>query len=260
VSIVDPFDVLREHLRSQFVPDPITSVEALVDDIFSGAIRPPDLRRRRGRRAFGFGAGALLIVTGGVAAANLIRRDHVTKPEIGVVCRAEANRQSNLTDIGIQADPVGACRAQWESGEMNRVRDGLDNGAPVDPSDISVPYLVACVSQTGVLEVFPVDPGDTCEAVDLAPVPPTTAGVDPLVALQERIVWEINGHCVSPADAPARIEQMLADLGLEGWTIQVGTERPDEPCSRVGFDAELRTVFVVHGPIPEETLPYSTDP
>jgi hypothetical protein len=261
VSVIDPFDVLREHLRAQDVPDPLTTVDALVEDILSGAIPAPDLRRRsrRARRALGFGLGAVVLAGGSLAAATLLRQEEVTSPHVGATCRAAASRTANMYTVGVTDDPVGACRALWESGVMNQVRDNAMD-VPVPASEISVPELVSCISEVGAIEVFPVRPGETCDVLDLAPLGTVDLVGNPLVLLQERISTEINMTCIATEDAPPIISQMLRDLDLGGWTIVIGSHRPEAPCSIVGLAPEERRIYVVHSPLPPPSTVMDTLP
>jgi len=263
MSTFDPEVVLRRHLRAQVVPDPVTSVVDLVEGVLNGSIPAPKLRRRGrpGRRGFTIGV-TVAVVAGGTLAATLVRREDVTQPHQGGLCRVAASVTAGGRQLGVSADPVAECRELWASGDMDRHRDNLDPTAPVDPAEVVVPPLVACISSAGLVDVYP---ATSCDDLDLVPADSTDiadAAADPLVALQERLSTEINAGCVAQEDTPPLIEQMLSDVGLDGWEIVLGRERPEDPCSIAVIVPDEQQIRVIRRMVlgPPPSPPTATRP
>lgn len=235
----DPLDLLRDHLRTEAVLlEPSLSIDEVVDRAIgeadldgrarTPAVGPP--RRWRSGAAIGL---AVLVVGAGAVAATAIRRERATEPVAGVACRAGADLAASAVVVPASADPVAACAAVWAAGDLPVV-DG-DNRP-------SSPALVACVGPEGEVEVVPDDHLDTCARLGLVEVEPIPAG-SALFTLQQRLVDEIGMQDCVPVDEAVRMtEQILADVGLGHWSVEV-VDR-DEPCGRPAVIAARDTVVV----------------
>lgn len=264
MNAIDPFDVLRDHLRSQVVADPVTDIGDLVDQIFEGRRTGLRHHRRAGRlrRCIAFGAGATILVGSGFAAASILRSDAPTRVDVGLLCRATPDVDSSASLIELDDDPIGACRKLWESGEMAAMSDvgGGHAGSDEPSSRAVVPDLVACVGAGGVVEVFPLAHGvaaeHQCGQLDLGTLGTAPLTRDPIARLGDRVSLEVNATCVPIDDAPAVLGGILRDLDLVGWQILV--EEGVDPCARVALDPDARTLHVLHARAPTSTQPFTT--
>lgn len=230
---------IREHPEVwsyATVDDVDVEVDRVVDDVVSGARERRWVARRRRRRIVTAGAVAVAIATGGTVAALVARSGQPARPEAGVVCRVEASLQADAVELEAGSDPIEGCRAEWEHGSFaDKVGD-----API-------PDLVACIDpRGGAINVFPGDPG-TC--VDLALEQADTeldAESVAVVALQDRLVEEINAAECAPAGEVADFAQTILDeSGLPGWQVRMDADPAASVCAKVGVDTPSRTVFVV---------------
>jgi hypothetical protein len=202
-------------------------------------------RRRRRQWFVGVGVVAGLSAGGGLAAA-LLNKGHVPRPEGGVACRATSDPRSSAIVIALGDDPVADCAALWSA---RRLPDGDD---PTNNSG-EVPSLVACVGPGGGIDVLPVGPGETCDALGLDAADVAAAVADPATILIERLVDE-SPACTPPAEAGEHAREVLDDLGMTDWAVVVRpTQQPDQVCSFPAVDSTLRTVFIV--PIAPQLAP-----
>jgi hypothetical protein len=204
-----------------------------VDDIVSGARERRRRARRRRHRAFTAGVAVAVLASGGTVAALLIREGQPTRPEAGVSCRAEAAPQTDAIEVGAAVDPIAACRAQWESGAFG--------------SDVDVPSeLVACIDPVG--GAINVIPGDAIACADLSMEtadPELDVESDAVVALQDRLVEEINlADCAPAADVAEKAQAILDESALTGWRVQMIADPTSSVCAKVGVDSPTFTVFV----------------
>lgn len=240
----DPFQLLREHVRGQVdLLEPETGTDELIAHItlehHRGSASRPDVRRRPRRwSSVALGVAVSLgIATGAAVTAAVLERERVKLPEAGVMCRPSATdqRQGIFTDAG--DDPIAACRALWNSGQlplMDEISDGTD------------PELVACTGDRGVVEVYPGRGPAVCTALGLAEADIEAMLADPRRELLARITAEIHEPCLSMDQAVQRADELLDELGFEGWSI---VRRPGEGCGLVdiGTDDD-HTLYVTPKP------------
>jgi len=235
----DPLDLLRaaapEHDRIEPGDDAVA--DAMLHDILATPLVPARQRRRR-RRGVVVAALAVATASAGTVAAIVLSRD---KPDTltSVACWSEAEVQPGEVIVvpWDGSDPIEACIPIWEN---DRFETFDPNGAPP---------LVACVNTTGGLVVVP---GETeaCEALGLTPYNDTPdSAVDRARAAVEEIESTVTeAACLSPSEAVATIEEILARRQLSDWTIvEPDTATPDTACMTVGIDTATRTVFIVPG-------------
>jgi hypothetical protein len=251
---VDPLAQLRHHVRHQAATfEPGTSVDELIAHI--------TIEHHRGSRAAsagaGAGAGGLLgrkrrrfsstvvgitlfvgIAAGAVVTATVIDQKKVETPERGVVCHTSVDDVISASVVGATSDPIGACAALWNAGELPVI------GEISPPSD---PPLVACTGPRGVVDVFPTDDPELCTRLGMSVADLDAMVSDPRIELSERIS-DINLLCPSPADAAQQARELLDELGLDGWTV---VPAEGEGCSAlaISIEADL-TIDVVMIPPP----------
>ncbi|MEK7425764.1 MAG: hypothetical protein AAB131_18220 [Actinomycetota bacterium] len=236
----DPFEVLVAHLREVAACLEPTQTD---DDVIAYALAHGSRTAVRPRRRVwtaGVVAAVVLLVGSGAAAAIVAMRDG-GRPEAGVVCRSAANLQSSARVVPLGDDPIGDCVALWVAGELPRVGQVNAKG--------SSPALIACAVDDRSIEVLPVTRGETCVSLGLREVDIAVLAADPVVALNDRLIAEINPACLSAESAAEAVRSILADLSIEGWSVVV---RPgDGECVRAGLDDATPTVFLFPGPPPE---------
>jgi hypothetical protein len=220
-------------------------VDTLIDDIISGRLQPTSPGRRRNRRRWLAGGSAVVVLAGGASVAALWPREKPSHPEQGIACHATLETVGNAQVVPPAADPLAACGQLWLQG----VLPDLEHGGPA--TDVAPP-LFACVGRGGGLDVFPnlSDPPATCAGLGLADAAAVPLD-DPLIALQDRLVSEINERCVTADAAHPVIQAALDDVGLSDWTITV---RPDtHGCVFAGEDSDNKTVFLITNPVQTTT-------
>jgi hypothetical protein len=251
--MVDPFDLLRTHVQRQ--ADTIqstTAIDELIAHIIHEHERVPWVFRpssstsanpavRHPRRWGSMVVGLALIVgigTGAVVTAEVIDRARVGHPELGVMCRSSVHDQTSGIAVPASVDPIGACAALWEDGELPQI------------GQISIathPSLVACTGSLGLLEVFPGEGDQVCTDLGLSPADVEALVVDPLYDMNQR-VNEINALCLPPREAQQAATALLDELGLLGWRVVL---RAGEGCGLVApGDGSDRTLYVNPTPPP----------
>ena len=236
---------IRQHpeVWADAVDAPSSSeIDDLVGQVISGA---RDRRRaeesgRRRRRFVATGALTIVVVTGGaVGVAALIRSGQPSRPSEGIACRSAADTRADAIVVEAGSDPVGRCRTLWTDGELT------EPGQAIGES----PSLVACVGASGVIEVYPGDSSVCAQlgliVADAALTPESQA----MLALQGRIVDEINDQPCFAAIEVAAIAQLIVDESeLEGWTVSVRPDSEDASCAKAAVDVPTRTISIVKFP------------
>lgn len=216
-------------------------IDDLVDAILAAPARPV-LRRRRPRPRLAVAAlvtAAVLVVTGTAAAVLYIARP--SQRSAGATCYASAALDAAGVVVPAGVDPVAACESAWHSGLVR----GVDPTAPP-----VVPPLVACVTPTGAVGVYPGTRG-TCARLGLPESAPPDQTDAAEISLVDQLVAATGGSC-APIDGTVELARTLFDeLGLDGWTAEARSpERPDDRCARIAVDPERKAVVVVGGPPP----------
>lgn len=246
---------IRRHPETwgEFVDDVTPDdVDRLVVGIVSGEraqAREAQHRRRRLRRVVA-GAGLVVVLSAGAVAANLLGSGQPTQPNLLVACRAEADPRADAVVIDSLDDPIGGCAEQWATGEF-RGRWPSAEGPP----------LVACISNAGVVEVYPGDAG-VCSGLGYAEADPTLSPENQaIVNLNERVAADINAQpCASSEEVADRAERILAESGLERWSVSVSPGHEHAPCAKVALDATMRSLTVVSFPTTAFSIPSTEGP
>ncbi len=207
---------------------------ALTEQVIQRGHAARGLRRRRKRRIIAAVAAAATLAVGGAVAALVLTRDQPTNPQAGITCRPSATNDPTGIVIGPASDPVGACRRLWDQGRFEAF------GISDQPE-----ALVACISPTGTIDVYPGDP-ETCQRLSLTPASPQPSpGVDTLLELQERLIADINQiDCLNSTQAAHQARQILDDLDLDDWDITVTPDATNAPCVKAGFEAETSHIVI----------------
>ena len=166
---------------------------------------------------------------GGIRETKIIE----AAPETGVLCRATARLDADAIGIAPGSDPIASCAQRWADGLLG------DPGQPVPP-------LTACVSNNGSIDVFPGD-ATVCETLGLiAADDELTPDNAAIVALQDRLVNEINGVDCQPVQAAAAAAQeILAQSGFDGWKVAIAADAQAGTCGKAGVDSAARTVTII---------------
>lgn len=273
----DPFDRLRDAdpLAGRVSPghsDP--DAVAMRDAILASehAVSPLAAVVRRRRRWLA--AGVAVAAGVATAAALAVRTTPVADPTSVGCYDGPSTVASTIVMASSDASPVDLCRALWESGDVSPGISGSQG----------IPPLVACVVEGGVIGVFP---ASSCDDVDRSgrDVPPwfppdtetprvgapdgdraapPTEGLplpdfqtDDVVVREamEEIRDSMMDRCLTLEQATALAEGVLADAGLDGWTVGPVVEWPDgDVCASFFPDAPEQAVrFVPDEPASGQT-------
>lgn len=244
MSPSDPFDILRNHVRSAVTDDPprISDTE-LVDAIVNDRYTPSTVtttaaddfvaRRRqprRTRRRVAVGVAVALATSGGFAVAASRWSEEASRPERGGSCYSEFTTLSSRFALPNSVDPINDCAALWRSGRLTSSDGSVAAG--------TVPTLLPCVLN-GVVAVFPNTDDRSCESLGL-PNAILSDEVDPVAELAHRLVDEVNAKCLSFEAAQQETEKILHSLRLSGWKIvDLGGTGA---CSYASADGDVRVV------------------
>lgn len=275
----DPLERLRDAdpLAGRDLPAPSDPAAVAMRERITASRATSLDRARRRRWVVGAAVAAAAVAT---AAAVAVSTSRVTEPT-AVGCYDGPSTTANTTVLAASgSNPVEQCRQLWASGEMDPDVTGLEQ----------VPPLVACVLDTA--DVVGVFPANSCEDVDTSgtadrdgldtstappevddptgsgtPSAPSgddatglsmpdygTADQDVRLALDE-IRLSMLDRCLSLDAAIALAEDVLAQHGLEGWTVGPVVEgQPTETCAGFFPQASERAVwFTPEDPEPGQT-------
>jgi len=208
-------------------------IDAIVDRV---TVRATPRRRKFVATAV---LSTLVVAGGAVGVAALVRSGQPTQPIAGVACREAPGVDAVVIVIEPTDDPVGGCRPLWAAGRFD------ENAEEVGV----VPPLVACISDGGVIEVYPGDVG-MCASLGFADADPALDDENrAIVAFQERIVEEINAQPCASAAAVESIAQRIVDESLvPGWKVEIRADSLDAPCAKAAVVATAQVVQVVKFP------------
>jgi hypothetical protein len=235
----DPFDILRGYdpVDREVLPSADSlSARKLFEQITTSS--PSSLGRRRVLLAVAILAIAAVAATTWAA----LTRD---VSAVTVTCYATTSLDGNRVGVVSENVPsVEACIDPWADGPLTNP----------DVSPGEVPPLSACVTDDGVLAVFPTDDLTVCADLGLAEQNPSqpTEGLASIAAARDAIVAYIAGEkCASIDDAEVQVRTILGGHGLTDWTIESQPPRVDRPCASISFDVDTQTVILVpHRPRP----------
>jgi hypothetical protein len=242
-EIVDPFELLRQGDPAPLATTPAAD-SALGREIYARVMATttePARRRTRppARRIVGIALAVLAALA--LAAAVWSIRKTVTQTS-DMVCyqglTLDSSRSGGLAPDVFEPE---ACESLWLNGT-------LVNVAIAAPG--TVPPLVGCVSDRGVLFVLPSDDAALCGSLGLAEFE-RSPGILPGTILDRRLRSIFgDGSCRSMQDAQVMVTGLFEEQGLSGWTVRVIAEpTPQRPCASYGLDSVNRVVFLT--PIPD---------
>jgi hypothetical protein len=203
---LDPFELFA-------LVNPFTDIgvddagDELLATIMATPLVPQPKQHRRRPWIIG---GAVVVAVVATAAFAFIRREHSDDPN-GIVCYSTGELDSNdRSVVTSEADPIAACEFLWTNGTYG---------------DAGPPPLVACVND-GVVSVFPGGPS-LCSRLGLADFAPGGSS-DQLKAaeLNERSLEIFRAQCYPQAEALTRARELLDEIGLDDWTVQLAEEFP----------------------------------
>lgn len=203
--------------------------------IAEGRHRRAQVLRRSRRRRVATGIGVAVALTAGTAvAASVILREQPTAPQAGTVCRAKADLVADAIVVDPGRNPIALCQNLWDDGAFE------EYGVDAPPEE-----LVACISDSGTVDVFP-GTGGLCVELGLALA---DTDVNPesqkLVALQQRLVDEINTvDCATADQAAVSARQILDDLKLTEWAVQVNPDAAGADCAKAGIGPDNHHVYI----------------
>lgn len=211
-----------------------------MDRIMRGDVAPPKGRRLprlgprghvRRRRVY-----LIPIVTVAVLAAATLAWALSRGPtqHLSTGCYAAIDLHGRAAVVpATKASPVETCEKLWLDGAF---------GKPPPP-------LEACVLPSGAVGVFPSPEGDSCERLNLAPVPAGSEPPSDLVELQDTLVDTFLDRCLTEPAARRIVQDELRRLSLEDWRVVTsGRFTSARPCASLAFDEKQSEVKLV--PIP----------
>jgi hypothetical protein len=179
-----------------------------------------------------------VVLTGGVAGVTaVLRLAQPSRPDQAAGCYQSVDPSADIAQLPFGEDPIVACRQIWASGLF----------ADSEPSDI--PELVACITSTGGVAVFPGDES-TCGSLGLLAADPVPDEYTAAVSrLQRRVVDEINlPPCTTAAATAERARNILAESDLSGWTVEIRSDSLDASCAKGVVIGEQRVLRILRFP------------
>ena len=199
-------------------------------------LRRAETPRRRSRRVFLLAPVAALLLGGGAVAGGLL--DGEIESPGSVTCVEEPRLGAESVNVDALFDerdpgstPAELCAPYWE-------REALGEGG-------DVPQLAACIAK-GEVYVFPGAPG-VCARVGMAPVRER----DFRTAAQRRAAFDTAfgdlpiSDCPEPDEVRARLERILSDSAMTGWTIELA---PGSECVAGVEGSHDRRTLRMYGP------------
>lgn len=250
----DPFEVLRDHAQMvALLERPTIDADDLVDGILldsfagrspvvpaSGARRssPMVVRAMRRRRRWAAAAVAATLASGaGVAALS---RDTPANPAGDLLCRSAIDGSGVSIAIELGDDPVEQCVELWQDGS-------LPSGGTERPLT-EVPPLLACTGRLALVEVIPVELGQTCGDLGMVAADTDLADRPEATLATELEAFANTERCRSVDEVLARAHVLLRDLGLDDtWSVDVGD--PDAPCAAAAIDPLIERIVLRTSPI-----------
>jgi hypothetical protein len=242
----DPFDLLASmaaadrdgaSLDRPLEPGDVERAELLLRRITSTprATRTPTPTVRRLTRPRHLAAAAMAAAVVGVGAVVAAVWSKQPADPATVLCYSSVDVEPAAI-VGLVAepgvDPTMSCAAPWTDGRLG--------SGPA-------PGLVACVNDRDTTVVLPGD-ATACERLGW-PIADLRVTADAHVAV--RVTREVPGvlaECLSDLDAGrSAVEQLLSDLGADGWTVEVATAPAPagRSCVAASVQATSRVVTLV---------------
>lgn len=227
---------LRPRYRDDFLSrgdDP--AADTLLDSILEAGdgVRP----RRRRRIPFAVIVVSTAAIAGASGAAAWLLSRAPSDPT-AISCWASSDPVSTdrfeLT-ASSQVEPQVRCAELWNDGTI---------------SSTGAPPLVTCIGAGGLVTVVPGSEG-TCGALGFAIADRSADEPTRVADLGGQLSELLAGECLGPDEAIAATQEVLDQLGLDGWTI----ESPDTlvGCAAASIDAPSQQVRLIFVPPPPST-------
>jgi len=214
----------RDHIRQALLAE----VTRGRDD---GAVRlAVGSRRTRGRawRRLALFAFVPVALLGGAVAYSTTA--HRTAEQLGneATCFAAPALDAPAAGAPFTGQDLGAfCRQQWTAGS---IASPVPGPAPTE--------WVACVAESGGVDVFPSGDQDLCASLGLQPLPPGYFEAVPRYAGLEADLFGRfpDSGCTSREDALAVARRILDTDGYSGWGLETTGFGDVTPCAKVDLD------------------------
>lgn len=212
------------------------AAQRVLAEVYRRSQARDDARRRRRRRLLGGSIIAGVMVSGSAVAAVVWWSGQPSRPEALVLCHSTAELGGDVIAIPPGDEPADGCGRLWADGQL-----------PTRGTSAQVPPLAVCVGAGGAIEVFPGD-NQVCAALGLSGADSTlSTDNSAVVALQERLVEEVNlADCRPVPEVVAIVEQMLAESDMSEWTVTITPDAESGTCGKVAVDTTNQTVLVVN--------------
>jgi hypothetical protein len=195
-----------------------------------GVTRRTRVRHRRFAVAFVIGVTAV----GATAATALILTRTAENPTV-LTCYSSTD-VATAVQVALQPDaqltPIAQCGELWSDGRLS------SNGPP---------QLVACVTDADIVAVLPGDATSCADAGWTVAAPPTEPVTDRTSELTTLLSDRFVDRCLNAAMATKTVEDVLAELGLTGWTIDDRTTTSDA-CVAPVVDVSTRSIGLISLP------------
>lgn len=231
----EPFDILKHNDPADDPNLRLTPDEDLLAAILATT---PGSQRRARVRYRALIAAVIILTLASIAAAWVL----TTRPveTLAVTCYSDTNLESDRHGtVALGGSPsVADCNDAWTLGFISNPR--------VEPG--TIPPLTGCVTDRGVLAVFPTDDAAVCDNLGLAERTPDRP-VDQLDSVSQarqqiRDFVQLQS-CHTMDDMAQTVRRILDDNGLPDWKVHRQPDYPGRPCGSLAYDIPDRTVTIV---------------
>lgn len=232
----DVFDALREG-DPALVHSP--EHDAVLRRNIKARVLDADRRPLRATRRKILVVALLVATTLLVTAAALYLTREPSDPR-GIACyqAAALDAPQFIVDAPSTLHP-NECESLWDDGT-------LVNRSVVPEGEI--PELIGCVTTGGGLAVFPSNDKQLCDRLGLTGYEQPTRN-DAIDLNQQLLDLFSTSGCMTINDAQLRIESILAEQGLNDWSVTISTPASTErPCASFSLSGGERRIVLV--PIP----------
>lgn len=225
----DPFELVAAANPIPGLTERLPGDDEMLATIMAMPVVPA--RRRPRKRTMWLGGG-VAVVGVGLAAFAFVREESPTNA-LALVCYSAAEeRPAVQAGTALSPDPVATCGELWMNGQIA----SLDEPPP----------LTACVLDTGLVAVIP-GTQEVCSRLGIANwVGELSDEQVNEIAFHEEVVETFGGRCVSEAEVDAELPGLMAEYGLDDWTIdRRGGYTPTRQCTAVAVDSVNKTVILI---------------
>jgi hypothetical protein len=232
----DPVELLRA--ANPVDPSEVDEADApgaqtLLASILATPRTPDPVAARKHRRRL-LAVALTALITG--AAAWIITRP-ITNPSTIACYQAPSLDSPQVGLVGHGTLDPHVCAPYWTNGLLT------NGNYPTG----TVPPLIGCVTDTGILAVFPSDNPDLCQDLNLStPDPESIKNAEPVLELDQALSdYFSTNQCIPITQAVNDIQHILNEHDMSDWTITIGQQQPDRPCASLAFNPEQHTIHIV---------------